>query len=65
MSTCDVPKFEIHDRVEKFTGDYMWEGVVCSVFWTPACDLRYVVAHPVKEGFVLHIYSEKNLRALK
>lgn len=57
-------KFALGDNVEKCTGDYTWGGVVSSVFETPAGALRYVVAHPVKTGWVLHIYSEGNLRSL-
>jgi hypothetical protein len=58
--------FAIGDPVEKFTGDYTWDGVVCSRFTTPDGKLRYVVAHPILasqgSGWVLHIYSEANLQ---
>ena len=54
--------FTIGDEVMKHTGDYQWRGIICAVFWTPQENLRYVVAHPVDGGYVLHIYSEKNLR---
>jgi hypothetical protein len=54
--------FEVGDKVEKCTGDYVWEGEIVSKFLTPQKRIRYVVAHPVKKGWVLHIYSEQNLR---
>lgn len=55
------------DKVEKYTGDYRWEGIVVSCFQTPSPGNyeRYVVAHPVGEGYVLHIYSAKNLRLIE
>src|SRR5690606_29810419 len=56
--------FAIGDRVEKRSGDYSWRGEVCAVFRTPNGHLRYVVAHPVDRGYVLHIYGESNLAAL-
>jgi hypothetical protein len=52
-------KFDAGDQVLADDG----AGVVCSVFKTPNGLLRYVVAHPVNAGYVLHIYSEANLRA--
>ena len=54
--------FVVGDAVEKYSGDYVWEGVITAVFNTPGGALRYVVAHPVETGWVLHIYSEQNLR---
>lgn len=58
-----TPLFKVGDEVEKCTGEYNWRGQVSSVFYTPIGLLRYVVAHPVEKGWVLHIYSEKNLRS--
>lgn len=59
------PVFKKGDRVEKYTGDYSWPGVVRAVF-TPTDDdpspTRYVVAHKVGRGHVLHIYAGANLR---
>lgn len=60
--TQQQPLYRVGDRVVKCTGDYHWDGVVCSVFYTPSNNLRYVVGHPVQQGWVLHIYSEFNLR---
>lgn len=57
------PLFKVGDEVIKHTGDYQWRGVVCSVFFTPSSKLRYVVAHQVESGWVLHIYSEANLKS--
>ena len=50
--------------VIKCTGDYTWKGEVRSVFSLPDGKIRYVVAHPVDTGWVLHIYSRANLRKL-
>lgn len=55
--------------VEKYTGDYSWDGEVCrcencghGTILTPDGKRRHVVAHPVKRGYVLHIYGPINLR---
>ena len=50
------------DKVRKITGDYQLNGVIVARFRTLAGKLRFVVEH--KPGF-LHIYSEKNLKAIK
>jgi hypothetical protein len=52
----------VGEVVVKYTGDYSWVGVICSVFRTPAGQERFVVAHRANLGFVLHIYSRANLR---
>lgn len=58
-------KFNEGDQVIKFTGDYEWAGEVRSVFTAyDGGPLRYVVAHPVGRGRVLHIYSGENLKPL-
>lgn len=49
-------------NVTKVNGSYMWDGVVCSSFVTPDGLERYVVAHPVNSGWVLHIYGANQLR---
>jgi hypothetical protein len=54
--------YAVGQLVEKYTGDYGWPGIVCSAFRTPDGNERYVVAHPAPTGYVLHIYSEINLR---
>jgi hypothetical protein len=54
-------RYEIGDKVEKFTGDYQLPGEVRAVFTTRAGKLRYVVEHD--PGF-LHIYGPANLRTL-
>jgi hypothetical protein len=65
MSTDDlatfmeVGRFEVGDRVEKYTGDYQIIGEVRAVFATKRGKIRYVVEHD--PGF-LHIYSDTNLR---
>lgn len=49
-------------QVEKYTGDYEAEGVLCCAFETPDGKPRYVVAHPQRRGWILHIYSPANIR---
>lgn len=55
-------KFQLKDAVTKCTGDYHWDGVICAAFLTPEGNERYVVAHPVDKGSVLHIYGPNNLK---
>lgn len=57
--------FKVGDKVRKVTGDYHWDGEVCAAFHTPNGKERYVVAHAVDSGYVLHIYGPKNLAARK
>lgn len=52
-------RFQVGDRVEKWTGDYQAVGEVRAVFTTRAGKVRYVVEHT--PGF-LHIYGPANLR---
>lgn len=54
--------FCVGDDVIKISGDYNWRGVVCGRFQTPNELTRYVVAHSVDKGYVLHIYAPSNLR---
>lgn len=60
-------KFKVGDQVEKFTGDYTGRGEVRAV-WTlwEGGPIRYCVTHKIEDGtgFVAHIYSEANLRAV-
>ena len=51
----------VGDKVEKITGDYLFEGIIVSKFNKLEGQLRYVVQN--KDG-ILHIFSEKNLRKL-
>jgi len=53
------------DKVLKHTGDYQWKGIIVSRFFTPNKKLRFVVAHKVGRGYVLHIYSAANLKVIK
>lgn len=53
---------KVGDKVLKYTGDYQWRGVVVSRFKTPDNKTRFVVAHKAGKGYVLHIYSEANLK---
>lgn len=55
-------KFQIRDRVEKYTGDYQIKGIVVGHAVTTKGLPRYVVEH--EPGF-LHIYSEANLRRVE
>lgn len=55
-------KYQIRDRVEKYTGDYQLEGIVVGHVVTTKGKKRYVVEHT--PGF-LHIYSEENLRRIE
>ncbi len=57
-----MDKYQIGDKVLKFTGDYQWRGEVRAVFTTKNGSLRYVVEHKADVGGVLHIYSPSNLK---
>lgn len=50
--------FNVGDRVEKVTGDYVFRGVVVSVFKKRNGLVRVVVEN--QDG-LLHIFSETNL----
>ena len=53
-------------QVEKYTGDYQIKGEIRSVFRMKNGAVRYVVEHKAEGGgSFLHIYSEKNIRAVK
>lgn len=52
--------FKIGDKVEKVGGDYQFVGVIVSVFQKLSGAIRLVVED---DRGVLHVYSEKNLRA--
>lgn len=52
-------RYEVGDKVLKYTGDYKLVGEVRAFFLTKAGKLRYVVEH--EPGF-LHIYSPANLK---
>ena len=58
--------FHIGQRVEKFTGDYTGPGIVVGVCHLDNGVIRYVVSHKLEggTGFLLHLYSEANLREL-
>ena len=53
------PEFELGDAVEKIGGDYIFPGVVVSVFQKLSGVTRYVVED---DRGILHIYSAKNLK---
>lgn len=66
INTGPLPyfNFEVHDRVEKYTGAYKLEGVVVARFLTIDGEKRYVVEHrPLAPG-MLHIYGPNNLRLM-
>lgn len=52
---------QVGDKVEKVGGDYTFTGVVVTVFTKLSGLTRYVVED---DRGVLHIYSDKNLRAI-
>lgn len=52
--------FKIGDKVEKVGGDYIFPGTVVSVFSKLSGSVRLVVED---DRGILHIYSEKNLKA--
>ena len=52
-------QFKVGDKVEKVGGDYIFVGVVVSVFQKLSGAVRLVVED---DRGVLHVYSEKNLR---
>ena len=54
-------RFNIDDRVEKYTGDYQIAGIVVACFYTLNHKQRYVVEH---EKGILHIYNETQLRMI-
>jgi len=64
MST-DV-KFQIGDRVYKWTGDYGGPGTVRGIAKLNNGKVRYLVGHKIEggEGEFLHVYAEGNLREL-
>lgn len=65
INTLSEPKFSIGDRVRKVKG-YSWPGIVVSVFFTKAGQLRYVVECTVPEvAGALHIYNEEQLEFMK
>lgn len=51
--------FRVGDFVEKVGGDYIFPGVVVSVFEKVSGKIRYVVED---DRGILHIFSEKNLK---
>ena len=55
-----VCSFRVGDRVEKVGGDYTFAGIVRAVFTKESGAVRLVVED---DRGVLHVYSEKNLRA--
>jgi len=52
--------YKVGDKVEKVGGDYQIVGTVVSVFQKLSGAVRLVVED---DRGVLHVYSEKNLRA--
>jgi hypothetical protein len=56
-----MANFTVGDKVEKIGGDYTFAGTVVSVFPKLSGAIRLVVED---DRGVLHVYSEKNLRAL-
>jgi hypothetical protein len=52
--------YKVGDKVEKVGGDYQFVGTVVSVFQKLSGAVRLVVED---DRGVLHVYSEKNLRA--
>lgn len=52
--------FEVGDKVEKFGGDYTFEGIVVAIFKKLSGKIRLVVED---DRGILHIFSENNLRA--
>jgi hypothetical protein len=59
------PKFELGQRVEKWTGDYGGPGIVRGIMNNANEQLRYLVGHKIEGGHgeFLHVYAEGNLRA--
>ncbi len=60
-----MPKFEIGQKVFKWTGDYTGPGFVRGITVLPNNKVRYLVGHRIEggSGEFLHVYSEDNLRA--
>jgi hypothetical protein len=54
-------KFQVGSSVRKIGGDYLFEGLVVSVFVKTSGKLRYVVENG--HG-ILHIFSESNLESI-
>jgi hypothetical protein len=52
--------YKVGDKVEKVGGDYTFKGTVVSVFEKLSGAVRLVVED---DRGVLHVYSEKNLKA--
>lgn len=62
-----VPKFQIGERVFKWTGDYTGPGTVRQVGKNGKGQWRYMVGHTIEGGTgeFLHIYAEGNLRPVE
>ncbi|MEY9235349.1 hypothetical protein ABIF78_007672 [Bradyrhizobium japonicum] len=62
-----VAKFEIGDRVMKWTGDYTGPGIVRGICRTGGDKLRYLVGHQIAGGTgeFLHIYASGNLTKIE
>jgi hypothetical protein len=60
-------KFEVGDRVEKWTGDYTGPGIVRGICRIGNDKVRYLVGHQIAGGTgeFLHIYAVGNLRKLE
>ena len=59
-------KFNVGDRVFKWTGDYTGPGVVRGYSFLPSGKLRYLVGHEIVGGTgeFLHVYASGNLRPM-
>jgi hypothetical protein len=55
---------ELYSKVRKISGDYEWDGVVVGLAVLPNGLIRFLVAHEVNEGYVLHVYSAKQLKII-
>ena len=60
----EANKFNIGDRVFKWTGDFTGHGIVRGVSKLPSGKLRYLVGHTIVggKGEFLHVYASGNLR---
>ena len=57
-------KFNVGDRVFKWTGDYTGPGIVRGITRLPSGKARYLVGHKIEggSGEFLHIYASGNLK---
>jgi hypothetical protein len=60
-------KFQIGDRVYKWTGDYTGPGIVRGISRLATGKVRYLVGHTIigGTGEFLHVYASGNLRSVE